>query len=115
MTDINVGLTAQPRDENYVPIQNSYRNMASGTSTVTTSGVPVQVKATPTQAKIIDIINPTSNAGVIVIGDSTVSYASNIGIPIEPGFTYRVPVTDLSKIYIDAQGNSYTFAYNYFN
>ncbi len=115
MVDINVGLTAQPRDENYVPIQNSYRKMASGTGTVTTSGTAVKVKETATQAKVIDIINPTSNGDVIVIGDSTVSYASNIGIPIEPGFTYRVPVTDLSKIWVDAAGNGYKFQYNYFN
>jgi hypothetical protein len=103
-----------PRDENYVAIQNTYRNMASGKGTVTTSGTAVRVKATQTQAKIIDIINPTTNGDVIVIGDSTVSYASGIGVPIEPGFTYRVPVTDLSNIWVDAAANGYTFQYNYF-
>ncbi len=106
--------TSLPRDENYVPIQNTYRNMASGTGTVTTSGTAVQIKSTPTQAKIIDILNPTKNGDVIVIGASNVSSASNIGIPIQPGFTYRVPVTDLSNIWVDAAANGYTFSYNYF-
>lgn len=102
-----------PIDENYKAIQGTYRNLASGGGTVTTSGVPVQIKSTPTQAKVIDIINPTSNADVIVIGASNVSYASGIGIPIEPGFTYRLQVTDLSQIWVDAKGNGYTFQFNY--
>lgn len=114
MTNVNADLQALPIDENGRSIQDSYRSMFSGSGTVTTSGTAVQVKNTPTQAKIIDILNPTSNAGVLVIGDSTVSYASGIGIPIEPGFTYRVPVTDLSLIYVDAQGNGYTFQWNAF-
>lgn len=114
MADINANLQAMPIDENYKGIQGTYRSMASGSGTVATSGTAVQVKNTPTQAKVIDIINPTSNAGVIVIGDSTVSYSGNKGIPIEPGFTYRVPITDLSKIYVDAAANGYTFSYNYF-
>ena len=105
-----------PRDENYVAIQNTYRNMASGNGTVVTGGTAIQVKATPTQAKIIDILNPTSNADVIVIGDSTVSASPLNGIPIEPGFSYRLNVTDLSKIWVNAASgnNGFTFSYNYF-
>jgi len=105
-------LTGQPIDENSKAIVGTYKNIASGMGTVTTSGTPVQVTATSTEAKAIDIINPTSNADVIVIGGPTVSYASNIGIPIEPGFTYRIQITDASKVWIDAKGNGYIFQYN---
>ncbi len=103
-----------PRDENYVALQNTYRNMASGNGTVVTAGTAVQLTATPTQAKIIDIINPTSNGDVIVIGDSTVKASPLKGIPIEPGFSYRLNITDLSKIWVDAAQNGYTFSWNVF-
>ncbi|MDE2232904.1 MAG: hypothetical protein KGJ90_02115 [Patescibacteria group bacterium] len=106
--------TPLPRDENYVALQNTYRNIASGNGTVTTSGTAVQVTATPTQAKIIDIINPAGNADVIVIGDKNVKYSPLKGIPIEPGFSYRINVTDLSNLWVDAAGNGYTFSYNYY-
>ena len=115
MTDINSNLVAQPIDENYRTISGTYRFMGSlPKGTVTTSGTAVQLTATPTQAKAIDIINPTSNADVLVIGDSTVSYANGVGIPLEPGFTYHLVVTDLSKVWVDAKGNGYTFQTNYF-
>ena len=110
---VNNNLQALPIDENYSKLQGTYRSLSSGTGTVTTSGTAVQIKNTPTQAKVIDIINPTSNGDVIVIGASNVSYASNIGIPIEPGFTYRLQVTDLSLIWVDAAANGYKFQYNY--
>ena len=110
---VNNNLQGIPIDENYTKIQGTFRSLASGTGTVTTSGIAVQIKTSPTQAKVIDIYNPTSNAGVLMIGASNVSYSGNIGVPIQPGFTYRLQVTDLSLIWIDAQGNSYPFSYNY--
>jgi len=114
MTTPLYDFTPLPRDENYVPIQNTYRNIGSGNGSVTTSGTPVQISATPQQAKIIDILNPTSNADVIVIGDSTVKFSPLKGIPIEPGFSYRINITDLSNVWVDAAGNGYTFSFNYF-
>lgn len=115
MTDINVAIPALPRDENYVPLQGTFRTIASGNGTVVTANVAVQVKNTPTQAKVIDILNPTSNPDVIVIGDSTVTVSPLNGIPIEPGFTYRLQVTDLSKLWITGGTNTMPFTYNYFN
>ena len=106
--------TPLPRDENYVPLQNTYRNIKSGSGTVTTSGTSVQLSATRKEAKIIDILNPTTNGDVIVIGDSTVKYSPLNGIPIEPGFSYRINITDLSNVWVDAAGNGYTFSYNVF-
>lgn len=108
-------ITPAVRDPNGAIVQDVYRNgPISGTGTVVTSGTAVQVSATSQEAKVIDIINLPTNGGVIVIGGSNVSYASNIGIPIEPGFTYRLQVKDLSQIWVDAYTNSVSFAFNYF-
>lgn len=113
MVAINANLQGLPIDENAKGLQGTFRSVASGTGTVTTSGTAVQIKSTPTQAKVIDIINPTSNGDVIVIGASNVSFLGNIGIPIEPGFTYRLQVTDLSLIWVDSAANGYKFQYNW--
>lgn len=86
--------------------------MASGNGTVTTSGTAVQLPAH--EAKIIDIVNPTSNADILVIGDSATKYSPLKGIPLEPGFTYRLNITNLDNIWIDAAGNGYAFSYNYY-
>lgn len=107
------GPTPLPLDQNGRTVQGTYRNVASGSGTVVTSGTPVQLAAVSTEAKIIDILNPTSNSDVIVIGDSSVKFSPLKGIPVEPGFTYRLGITDLSKVWIDAAVNGSTFTYNY--
>ena len=61
------GPTPLPLDSNGREIQNTYRNMVSGNGTVTTSGTAVQLPAH--EAKIIDIINPTTNADILVDRD----------------------------------------------
>ena len=111
--------TPLPLDPNGRTVQNTYRNMASGNGTVTTSGTAVRLSNTSQEAKILDIVNPLSNGslasgGTLVLGDSSVSYASLKGIPILPGFTYRMNVKDLSQVYVDASDNGATFSYNYF-
>ena len=106
-------MTPMPLDQNGRTVDGTYRNMKSGNGTVTTSGTAVQIKNVSTEAKVIDIINPTTNGDILVIGDSTVKYSPLKGIPIEPGFTYRLQVTDLSNIWVDAAGNGYTFSFNW--
>lgn len=101
-------------DANGRIVADNYRNMVSGNGTVVTSGTAVQLSATSHEAKIIDVINPTSNGDVIVVGDSTVKFSPLKGIPIEPGFTYRLQIKDISQVWIDAAQNGYTFSYNYF-
>lgn len=114
MAIIIPNITPAVRDPNGAIVQDVYRNMVSGNGTVTTAGTAVQLSATSHEAKVIDIINPTSNSDVIVVGDSTVKASPLKGIPIEPGFTYRLQITDLSNIWIDAAVNSSTFSYNAF-
>lgn len=112
---INNDLQALPRDENYNAIQGVFRSMSSGHGSVTTSGTPVQLTSTPTQAKYIDVYNSNTTSGdAIIVGGSNVKYSTGNGIPIEATFTYRLQITDLSQVWIDSQNNGDTFSYNYF-
>jgi hypothetical protein len=101
-------------DPNGKIINNVYRYMKSGNGTVVTAGTPVRLSVTSQEAKVIDIINPTTNADILVIGDSTVNHSPLKGIPIQPGFSYRLQITDISNVWVDAAANGYTFSYNYF-
>ena len=103
-----------PRDANATAIQGTYNNFASGHSTVVTGGTAVALAASFTQAKKLEILNPTSNADILVVGDSGVTVSPINGIPIEPGFSYPLGVTDLSKVYVNSATNGATFTYNYF-
>lgn len=104
-----------PIDENGKGIQGTYRNLGSGHGTVTTAGTAVPLSNVQTQAKIIDIINTNTATGdYLIIGNSTVKYSTSNGVPIPPGATYRLNITDLSLVYIDSQNNSDTFSFNYF-
>lgn len=99
-------------DQNGRTVEGGFRNMQSGSATVTTSGTPVQLTATSTEAKRLDISNPTSNSGALYIGGTAVSTTK--GVPIQPGFTYTFTITDVSKVWVDADVNGSTVQYNYF-
>lgn len=101
-----------PRDANATPLQATYNTMQSGSGTVTTAGTPVQLAASYSQAKRIDISNPTSNSGAIYVGGTAVSATK--GVPLQPAFTYTFFVTDLSKVWVDADVNGSTFQYTYY-
>src|ERR1039458_9820744 len=98
MTNPLFDFTPQPIDENYKPISGTYRNIASGTQTVATAGVPVQLTATPTQAKSLDVTAGYGNTDMITVGGSGVigAQTGRKGVPIAAGNTYTFKVTDLS-------------------
>lgn len=108
--------TPLPLDENYKPIQGTYRNMASGNKSVTTAGTRVQLISTATQAKRLDITANIGNTDVVTIGDSTVvgAQSGRKGVPIGNGNTYTFGITDLSLIYIDSISNGDGVSFNYF-
>lgn len=115
MTLVNNDLQALPRDENYNAIQGVFRNVSSGHGTVTTAGTPVQLNATPTQAKSVDIMNNNTTSGdSIIIGGSNVKYSTGNGIILGAGGVYTFKITDLSQVWVDSQNNSDTFSFNYF-
>jgi hypothetical protein len=99
-----------PIDENYKPIQGTYRNLSGGQGTVTTAGTAVQLISTQTQAKSVDIKN-TNSAANLIFGGSNVKYSTGNGITIPPTFTYRINVSDLSNIWVDSDTNGATFSY----
>ena len=101
-----------PRDANATPIQQTYNNVQSASATVVTAGTPVALSASYTQAKRLDVSNPTSNSGAIYVGGTAVS--STKGVPVQPGFTYTFFVTDLAKVWVDADANESTVMFNYF-
>lgn len=105
-------ITPMPRGPNGEIVENTYRNVQSGSGTVTTAGTSVQLASSSTQAKILDINNPNTDTGAILyIGGTAVS--STKGIPLFPASTYRLGVTDLSKVWVDASADGAKFSYNY--
>lgn len=104
-----------PRDANATALQRTYANIESGSVTVVTAGTPVALAATYTEAKRLTIQNPTSNSVAAYVGGSGVKNAAGgpKGIPILPNNTYELGVTDLSKVYVDADANGVLLTYNY--
>ena len=104
-----------PRDKNAVALQGIYPNIVSGNVTVVTGGTPVQLANTYTEAKLLTITNPTSNSVAAYIGGTGVKNVAGgtKGIPILPDNTYNFTITDLSKVWVDADGNGVLLTYNY--
>ena len=90
--------------------------MVSGNVTVTTAGTPVALAASYTEAKRLDVTNPTSNNAAAYVGGSGVKNAAGgpKGIPILPNNTYTFTISDLSQVWVDADVNGLVLTYNYF-
>ena len=116
MTNINVGLQGSPRDENYIVISGTFKNIVSGTQTVATAGTPVQLVATPTQAKRLDVTAGYNNTDMVTIGGSGVvgALSGRKGVPLASGNTYTFTITDVSQIWVDAVHSGDTISFNYF-
>ena len=116
MTDINVGLAGLPRDENYVPLQATFKHVVSGTQTVVTAGTAVQLVATPTQAKRLDVTGGYGNTDIVTIGGSGVvgAQTGRKGVPLAAGNTYTFTITDVSQVWVDAVHSGDTISFNYF-
>ncbi len=116
MTNINANLQALARDENYIPLEGGFRNIASGTQTVVTAGVPVQLVSTPTQAKRLDVTAGYGNTDIVTLGGSGVVGAQigRKGVPLASGNTYTFTITDVSQVWVDAVHSGDTISFNYF-
>lgn len=104
------------RDQNGDPISEGYRVLSSDSVTVTTAGDPVQLSATPSEAKRLDITADYSNSDMIVIGGSGVvgPAMGRKGVPLAPGNTYTFYITDLSLVWVDAAVDGQSATYNVF-
>ena len=86
--------------------------IGDGSQTVTTAGTRVQLTATATPCRLVNIFAKAGNTGNIFVGGSTVSSAR--GMVLEQArSTDWFPIDDLSKIYIDAATNGDGVQYAY--
>ena len=83
-----------------------------GTQTVTTAGTRVQLIATTTGCRLVNIYALSTNTGNVYVGGATI--ASGRGMILEQArSTDWFPIDDLSKVYIDADNNGDGVAYAY--
>lgn len=91
------------------------RNLGSGRKTVTTAGTRVQLTATKTECQWVDVQALSANTTAVAVGDSAVVAASGTekGDVLLPLDAVRIPIDDVSKVWVDARTNgegvSYTF------
>jgi len=79
--------------------------IGDGSKDVATAGSAVQLTATATPCKLINIFAKAGNTGNIFVGSSTVS--SSRGMVLEQArSTDWFPIDDVSKVYIDAANNN---------
>lgn len=107
--------STQPRDENFVPLQNTYRTISDGTKTVTSAGTRVPLVSSATPCKRVDMTASYTNTDMVVVGASSVVAAAltRRGVPLAPGQTYTFYPSDLADVYIDSvvSGEGVTFVY----
>lgn len=103
-----------PRDANGNPIQGTYRTLVSGLTTVAASGTPVQLTATSTVCKRIDIVAQFGNTGTVYVGDSSVLASTKQGMPLTQGSSYTAYVNDISSIYVDSTTSGDKVSYIYY-
>lgn len=90
-------------------------SISDGSKTVTTAGTPVELVASTTSCKFLDITALSTNTGIIAVGGSTVDAQST---PVRGAFlnsedTIRIQIDDVNKVFIDSsvngEGVSFTF------
>lgn len=95
--------------------QYSFKKLGDGTKEVTTAGTAVQLSATSVKCREVTITSEIENTDTIVVGGSTVDATAGVrrGVPIEPGQSVTIRVTDLNMLYLDAlvSGESISFIY----
>lgn len=96
------------------PVDQGYQGISNGRKVVTTAGTAVTL-ASSTTCRKVDIVAETDNTGYVVVGGSSVvaSLSTRQGVPLGPGDTYTVYVTNLVNVYLDStvSGDGVTFTY----
>ena len=90
--------------------------VGDGRKVVTAAGT-AEALAASTACEKVDIQAELDNAGVIVVGGSTVvaSAATRRGIALRAGDTYCMEVDNLADVYIDSEVNGEGVTFTYFN
>jgi hypothetical protein len=89
--------------------------IVSGRKVVTTAGTRVQLVASSTPCKKVDLVAETDNTGTIVVGGSgcIATLATREGIPLSAGQPYSLEIDNANDIYLDStvSGDGVTFVY----
>lgn len=106
-----------PRDDNFIPLQNVYKTINTGSATVTTAGTRVQLTTASTVSKRLDVMAKDTNTGIITVGGTAVVAASTgrTGIALTAGQSYTFYVDDVSDVYIDSTVNGEGVSFVYFD
>ncbi len=75
----------------------------SGKVAVDVPGTAVVLGEVTSKTKKITISASFNNAGIVWVGDSAVSAANGIGVPLLQGATYQLEINNLASIFIDAE------------
>lgn len=105
-----------PKNGNTVSILSAISNLTSGRTVVASAGTRVQVVTVQTPVYRCTITAETDNTGAVVVGGSGViaSLSTRVGVPLNPGDSYELEISDLSKVYLDAETSADGVTYNYF-
>lgn len=76
-------------------------SIVAGIKNIIASGTPETIVASSTTTKSITICALDTNTGNIWVGDSNVSSASKIGIPLLPSNSITLSIDDSVKVYLD--------------
>lgn len=84
--------------------QASFKTIVDGTAKVAVAATAVQVSAASIPCRRVEVTAFSENAGVVVVGASTVlaTAGSRRGRSLAPGESVILPVQDVNMLYIDA-------------
>jgi hypothetical protein len=98
------------------PATDGSTTLGNGNITVTTAGTRVQLPSVLCKKVFIQSIGANgslTNGGIIIVGGSTVLYASNNGIFLYPTNIQVYDVSNLNQVYLDASDNGAIVSYIY--
>jgi len=93
----------------------SYKVLGDGTAKVATPGTAVQLTSSSTPCREVHVSAFSENAGVLVVGGSTVvaTAGSRRGRTLAPGETVVLNVADVNLLWIDALNANDGVSYAY--
>lgn len=105
-----------PKTGNTVNVISAINNITDGRKVVTTAGTRVPLVTNVVMVLRCTITAETDNTGAIVVGGSSVvaSQSTRTGVPLSPGDSYELEISDLSRVYIDAETSGDGVTFNYF-
>lgn len=91
-------------------------NIYDGSKDVTLAGTAVPLSAASVSISRVVVTAKEQNVGTVVVGSSTVvaAQATRRGTPLTPLSSMDLSVSDLNKVYIDAENNNDGVTFTYY-